>query len=136
MKTFRTIALGVVMAFVDAFSHASNQEKIQQALSPCPTPSPTPIVYSTLQAKPKILHKDTALYTVKARDEKIQGTIVLSVVFHESGKITDIRVIKGLPYGLTEQAIGTAYMIEFTPAIKDGRSVSVKGNLVYSFKLY
>ena len=110
---------------------------IPPSVKPSPSPQPEPIIYSMSDSlRPKIIHRDKAIYTTKARDEKIQGTVVLQVVFHESGKITDITPIRGLPYGLTEQAIGTAYMIKFAPALRDGRPVSVRGNLEYSFNLY
>jgi Gram-negative bacterial TonB protein C-terminal len=58
------------------------------------------------------------------------------VVFDASGQITQIRVISGLPYGLTAQAIMAAHKIRFQPAMKDGRPISVRGNLEFSFNLY
>jgi len=86
--------------------------------------------------RPKILYREKAKYTREARDNKIEGTVVLSVVFSSDGQITDINVIKGLPYGLTENAIAAANKIRFEPAIRDGRPVSVRGSLEFSFNLY
>ena len=132
MKRFRSILFAAITALAVASlpAQANRQEK-----SPCPTPEP--IVYSmSPDLRPKIARQDKALYTVKARDEKIEGRVVLNALFHESGRITDIRIIKELPHGLTEQAIGTAYRIKFTPAMKDGKPVSVRGSLVYVFDLY
>jgi TonB family protein len=101
------------------------------------SPLSEPAIYPMSDSlRPKILHRDKATYTYKAREEKIQGTVVLQVVFHESGRITDIVTIRGLPQGLTEQAIGTAYGIRFIPAMKDGKPISVRGNLEYAFNLY
>jgi TonB family protein len=105
--------------------------------TPCPPSIDDPIIYSmTAQVKPTILHREKANYTVKARDEKIQGTVVLQVVFDKNGRITNVIPIRELPYGLTEQAIGTAYRIRFTPAMKDGQPVSVRGSLEFTFNLY
>lgn len=105
--------------------------------TPTPIPTSTPTVYPmTAALKPKILHKEPASYTYKAREEKIQGRVILEVVFHESGRITDIKAIQELPHGLTAQAIGTAHMVRFIPAMKDGKHVSVRGTLEYSFNLY
>lgn len=108
------------------------------AFQPIPTHTPQaePIYQMSDALRPKILQRDAALYTVKARDEKIQGRVVLQVVFAANGKLTNIVAIKELPHGLTEQAMGTAYRIKFTPAMKDGKPVSVRGNLEFAFNLY
>ena len=61
---------------------------------------------------------------------------MLSVVFGVNGIISSVRVVRGLPYGLTESAIEAARKIRFEPAMKDGRSVSVRGMLEFIFNLY
>src|SRR5207244_2410643 len=85
--------------------------------------------------RPKILYKEKAQYTKEARDQKVEGTVVLSIVFTASGKIEGIRVVRGLPQGLTEAAIEAAKAIRFEPAMKDGQAVSVRGNIEFSFRL-
>jgi TonB family protein len=94
-----------------------------------------PIHPMTSSMRPKILYKEKAQYTQEAKDKKIEGTVVLSVVFGADGQIGDIRVIRGLPHGLTQKAIEASSKIRFEPAMKDGRPVSVRGKLEYSFKL-
>jgi TonB family protein len=66
----------------------------------------------------------------------VQGTVVLSVVFDVSGAIQNIRVIRGVPDGLTHKAIEAAKKIRFNPAIKNGEPVSVRGSLEFTFNLY
>jgi TonB family protein len=90
----------------------------------------------SVSLRPKILYREKAKYTREARDNKIGGTVVLSVVFGVDGQIGYVRVIQGLPYGLTENAIAAANKIRFEPAMKDGRQVSVRGSLEFTFKLY
>ena len=60
----------------------------------------------------------------------------MSVVFGVDGQISDVRVIRGLPYGLTQKAIEATRKIRFEPAMKDGQPVSVRGELEFQFKLY
>jgi hypothetical protein len=48
-------------------------------------------------------------------------------------QVQNIRVISGLPYGLTEQAVSAARQIKFTPAMKDGKPVSMWMQLEYNF---
>jgi TonB family protein len=90
----------------------------------------------TATLRPTILYREKAKYTEEARQNKIQGTVVLQVVFNVNGTISDIRVIRGLPDGLTEKAIEAAKKIRFNPAVKSGTPVSVRGNLEFSFNLY
>lgn len=86
--------------------------------------------------RPTIIYRERAKYTEEARANKIQGTVVLSVVYTFDGRISDIRVVRGLPDGLTESAIEAAKRIRFQPAVKAGQPVSVRGNIEFNFTLY
>jgi TonB family protein len=90
----------------------------------------------TASLRPTILYREKAKYTEEARQNKVQGSVVLQVVFHANGTITDVRVVRGLPDGLTEKAIEAAKRIRFQPAVKNGSPVSVRGTLDFSFNLY
>jgi TonB family protein len=86
--------------------------------------------------KPTILYREKAKYTVEARDAGIQGIIVLMVVFGVDGKLRDINVVRGLPFGLTQKAIDAAKKIRFRPAYKDGRPVNVRGSVEFTFQVF
>jgi TonB family protein len=86
--------------------------------------------------RPTILYKEKAKYTEEARQNKVQGVVVLNVIFTSDGRITNIKVVRGLPDGLTEKAIEAAQRIRFNPATKNGAPISVRGNLEFSFNLY
>jgi TonB family protein len=90
----------------------------------------------TASLRPTILYREKARYTEEARQNKIQGSVLLQVVFNNNGLITDVRVIRGLPDGLTEKAIEAAKKIRFNPAVKNGAPVSVRGTLDFAFNLY
>jgi TonB family protein len=72
-------------------------------------------------------------YTDEARAHGINGVVVIRAIFSSSGEVTNIRVIQGLPYGLTEKAVEAARKIRFEPAIKDGRQVSQYVQIEYYF---
>jgi outer membrane biosynthesis protein TonB len=57
-------------------------------------------------------------------------------MFGETGQINNIRVIRGLPYGLTERAIAAARQIRFEPAHLEGRKVDYPVRVVYRFELH
>jgi TonB family protein len=86
--------------------------------------------------KPTILYKEKAPYTEAARINKVQGRVVLNLVFGADGAINNIRVVQGLSYGLTESAIQAAQRIRFAPAMENGKPVSVRVNVEFNFALY
>lgn len=84
----------------------------------------------------RVLSKPEPQYTEAARTNQITGSVVLSVIFTESGEVSGIRPLKTLPFGLTERAIAAARQIRFLPAMRNGRQVSVYMQLEYNFNLY
>jgi TonB family protein len=90
----------------------------------------------TASLRPTILYKEKAKYTEMAREEGVQGTVVLNVIFFADGQLGSMRVVRGLPYGLTAQALIAAEKIRFKPALKEGQPTSVRGNLEFGFHLY
>jgi TonB family protein len=86
-------------------------------------------VRAAITAKPK------PSYTKEARRNGIQGFVVLRVLLSARGKISRVRVVKGLPSGLTENAIRAACKMEFKPAMKSGQAVSEWLIAEYVFRL-
>ncbi|MEP7337576.1 MAG: TonB family protein [Acidobacteriota bacterium] len=86
--------------------------------------------------RPKVLYREKAKYTELARQNRIQGTVVLSVVFFSDGHMGWVSVVRGLPLGLTASALTAVEKIRFEPAVKDGQPVSVRGNVEFNFTLY
>lgn len=74
-------------------------------------------------------------YTRDARRIGVQGYVILKVVLLSTGKIDRVRVVRGLPGGLTENGIRAACKIEFRPALKAGQHVSQWLNVEYVFRL-
>ena len=89
-----------------------------------------------VDTKARLISKPEPSYTEEARNKAVVGTVVLKVIFSSSGKVTNIRVVQGLPEGLTERAIAAARKIKFIPASKEGRFVSMWMQLEYNFNLY
>jgi TonB family protein len=71
--------------------------------------------------------------TAEALNNGTTGTVRLSVLLSSDGVVRDIRVIEGLPDGLTESAIDAASRIVFRPAQVDGFGVSQRVELEYAF---
>lgn len=90
----------------------------------------------TASLRPSILYREAAKYTEIARTNRVQGVVVLQVVFAVNGEIQITRIIRALPDGLTHKAIEAARKIGFKPAKRDGTPVSVQGQLEFIFHLY
>lgn len=86
--------------------------------------------------KARVLEKKEPTYTESARKFSVTGTVILRGVFASSGEVTNLRVVQKLPHGLTQRALDAARAIRFTPAMKDGRPVSMWMELQYNFNLY
>ena len=83
-----------------------------------------------------VLEKPDPGYTAAARRDEITGTVVLGFVLAANGQVTDIKVMNGLPDGLTELAVAAAKRVKFKPAMINGRAVSTYMQLEYNFNLY
>ena len=75
-------------------------------------------------------------YTDAARKAKINGSVVVAVAINEEGGVDDVKIVRGLGYGLDQNAMDAARQSKFTPAIKDGKPVPVQINMAMTFKLY
>jgi len=75
-------------------------------------------------------------YTEEARRAKIQGTCILWLIVDAEGHPRDIRVVRGLGYGLDAKALETVKQWRFQPARKDGQPVNVQVSVEVGFRLY
>ena len=82
-----------------------------------------------------ILEKPKPLYTDEARNLRIQGDVLVQVIFPASGPVQVIRVTKGLGHGLDENAVRAAQQIRFKPALQDGKPVDFPATVHIEFEL-
>jgi TonB family protein len=107
----------------------------QPSEDPDPQSSPT-FLSKDVDQTVVVVTKPEPSYTESARQGQTTGAVVLKVVFASNGAVTNIQVISGLPFGLTEQAVAAAKQIRFVPALKNGQFVSTQLQLEYNFNLY
>jgi TonB family protein len=69
----------------------------------------------------EIISKPRPAYTPQARQQRVEGEVLLEVVFTASGSLHVNRVVKGLGYGLDDMAVAAAQRIQFHPAKRDGK---------------
>lgn len=86
-------------------------------------------------SKYQILSKPEPQFTDEAREQGINGDVVLRAILAFDGSVKHILVLQSLSGGLTEQAIKAALKLKFIPASKDGHPVSMVVTLEYGFRI-
>jgi len=66
----------------------------------------------------EIISKPRPVYTQEARTLRIEGEVLLEVLFGASGQARVLRTIRGLGHGLDENATAAARAIQFRPATR------------------
>lgn len=83
----------------------------------------------------EILFKPRPDYTEEARRARVEGDVLLEVLFTASGNLRVQRVVRGLGHGLDQNAIDAAAKIRFRPATEDGRAVDTVATVRISFQI-
>jgi len=71
----------------------------------------------------EITFKPNPIYTDEARRLKLEGEVLLEVMFGANGQLRVNRVIRALGHGLDEAAVAAANQMHFKPAQRDGQPV-------------
>lgn len=82
-----------------------------------------------------ILDKPRPEYTAEGRNLKIEGDVVLDVVFLANGTVQVNNVVAGLGHGLDEAAMRAAKQIRFKAAKRDGQPVDFPARVRITFQL-
>ena len=82
-----------------------------------------------------ILEKPRPEYTAEGRSLKIEGDVVLEMVFLANGTVQVNRVVSGLGHGLDEAATRAAQQIKFKPAKREGQPVDFPARVRIEFRL-
>jgi TonB family protein len=81
------------------------------------------------------LDKPRPEYTAEGRSLKIEGDVVIDVVFLANGTIQINRVVSGLGHGLDEAAVRAAQQIKFKPALRQNEPVDYPARVRIEFRL-
>ena len=80
--------------------------------------------------------KDNQRYPQIAKENGIQGRVILQFVVDETGKVSDPKVLRSVDPSLDAEAIRIVKaMPRWTPGVKDGKAVAVRYTLPVNFSL-
>ena len=84
---------------------------------------------------PKRVFSPDPHYPEEARHARVQGVVILQTIINKLGNVTDVKVLKGLPSGLTEAAVEAVSKWRFEPATLEGKPVAVYYLVTVSFSV-
>jgi TonB family protein len=100
-----------------------------------PTRSAPPKERAPLSTSVEIVDKPRPAYTAEARALRIEGEVLLNVIFTATGEVRVLGIRSGLGHGLDENAVTAARAIRFRPALREGQAVDTAGIIHIEFEL-
>lgn len=94
-----------------------------QANTPAPASRPHLADSGPDHTPVEITSKPNPAYTDEARALKLEGEVLLEVLFQANGQLHVNRVVRGLGHGLDEAAVAAATRMRFKPAFDHGQAV-------------
>ena len=86
-------------------------------------------------APPRLRREIRPRYTEEARQQGIEGDVLLEIVVRADGAVGEVRVVRGLGFGLDETAVEAVRQWRFTPAERLGSPVAVFVEVAVEFTL-
>lgn len=86
-------------------------------------------------SNPVPIQQPRPAFTAEAKARKVSGSILLSIVIGKDGAVRDVKVLRGLGYGLDESAVDTVTkQWQFKPSTLNGQPVSVQATIEVTFR--
>jgi protein TonB len=82
------------------------------------------VAMDSLDRAPELVREPRPVYPPIAARQKIEATVMASVLVSESGEVLDVKVLRGEPrFGFNDAAIRAFRAARYSPAMKDGKRV-------------
>jgi protein TonB len=104
-----------------------------EGTAPAPPEGPLP-VGGDVKA-PIAINRAKPDYTDAARKARVTGVVVVEAIVNKQGEVEQVKVLKGLPMGLSEQAVEAVKKWRFHPGTLNGQPVEVIFDLTVNFTL-
>jgi TonB family protein len=118
----------------DAIGGSARSGAIPPPPPPPPPPSPWANAIRVGKGKPTLLKRVNPVYPQAAQDAKIQGVVILDARIDETGRVSDLRVLRSIPE-LDAAAMDAVRQWEYEPALLNGQAVPVLLTITVAFTL-
>jgi TonB family protein len=95
----------------------------------------TPTIPNGIVTPPQVVSSTYPAYTDEARNRRIEGVVTIEAAFDPAGNPTVVRIVRGLGYGLDENAAAILKDWRFLPATRNGDRVAVIAQVDVQFSL-
>lgn len=101
-----------------------------------PEPEPEPEEPKGVSRPPQVLNWTKPPYPEQARQQGVEGTVVVHVTVNASGEPSRVRVARSSGHsGLDEAAVAQVRRAQFSPALEEGKPVSMRISFKVRFRL-
>jgi TonB family protein len=100
-----------------------------------PLPAPKKMNAGPPDKPVEIVYKPKPEYTEEARKLRVEGEVLVHVLFKATDEISVLDVVRGLGHGLDETAMRAAGQIRFKPAMRAGQPVDSAATVHIIFQL-
>lgn len=106
------------------------------SVQPITGPTAPPVPAAPVLTEPSVKSEWTdGVYPEEARENNIEGVVRLQITISPEGVVTHVVVVKGLGFGLDEEAKRRIRRFRFAPATRDGVPISVTIPFNFRFAL-
>jgi len=107
-----------------------------EAKEPPPEPKPEgPLRVGGDVKAPVVTHRVEPQYTDVARKAHTTGVVIVEAIIDKNGNVDHVKVLKGLPMGLSDEAEAAVRKWKFRPGTLNGEPVDVIFSLTVNFTL-
>ena len=92
--------------------------------------------FDELDERPQVISRPQLRYPILAMRQKVETSLILTVLISETGNVLDVKLLKGDPrFGFNDEATRLLRSTRFRPAMKDGKRVKTWIPQPVDFKL-
>jgi periplasmic protein TonB len=102
---------------------------------PPPLPDGGPIEIGGPVTRPVPIDTPQPIYSEIARRARIEGVVLLRTILDTSGRVTDVKIVKDLPFGLGAAAVAAVERWRYRPATLNSEPVAVYLEVTVRFTL-
>ena len=131
-KSSTSFCIGMMLTAV-CTAHAQWEDSAQQRQPPTCAGRVYGAIEIPKSQSAKITSRPVPSMTQGALRHDVHGRMVLEATLCRTGEVTDVKVLEGLPYGMTEKAVEAVLNLKFIPAEMNWHTVSQKVRFEFSF---
>ena len=85
---------------------------------------------------PRVIYRFIPEYSEEAKKDKTSGNVLVHLWVDEQGQPSHVHVLRGVGKGLDEKAVEAVKQYKFTPAMEDGKPVTVELSIEVNFQIF